>query len=94
MTNEKFTSKMKDNNAFNLLNWETKKKCAGNDCKYYIETDQQVKAFAYSMFAMDIPEQNITVYEKNNEKYLEDSFVTFCCFVILSITVKLIPDEE
>jgi hypothetical protein len=34
------------------------------------------------------------MYYKNNLKFLEDSFVTFLCFVIMVVALRLINEED
>lgn len=56
-------------------------------------TSELIKVSAYVIFVKGL-DVEIEAYFKNNLKYLEDSFVTFLCFVILALAIKMINEDE
>ncbi|CAD8160374.1 unnamed protein product [Paramecium pentaurelia] len=59
----------------------------------YLMTPELIKVSAYVIFAKGL-DIELEAYFKNNLKYLEDSFVTFLCFVIMALAIKMINEDE
>ncbi|CAD8076334.1 unnamed protein product [Paramecium sonneborni] len=59
----------------------------------YLMTPELMKVSTYVIFVKNY-DIELEAYFKNNLKYLEDSFVTFLCFVILALAIKMINEEE
>lgn len=57
-------------------------------------TNEVGAAYAYIILIKGLTLNTIEVYFKNNLKYLEDSFVTFLCFVIMTISIRLINEDD
>ncbi|CAD8064314.1 unnamed protein product [Paramecium sonneborni] len=59
----------------------------------YLMTPELITVSAYVLFIKGL-DVELEAYFKNNLKYLEDSFVTFLCFVILAVAINMIKEGE